>query len=382
MKKLHSVAFITLFISLFVLPLSLSALSSWQNTQALQRIPTLPPTTTPYYTPTATATHTPTPVGSLPDLTISSVQVTLENPIPCNDGSPLGTRANIANSGNDNAGSFTVEINSVQTTINGLAAGASTSVWVPGYLSGQPTVAIADVLNTVTESDENNNVFSGFVPVPTPPPPCDTPTPTITPTPTSEPDCTIFFDDFESDRGWTVNTDGTDTATVGQWERANPEETFYGDITYQLGTTVSGNYALSTGPMAGNRVRAYDVDGGITTITSPGFVLPINAKNITLDFSYYLAHYRNGDSDDYLRVWIGGHWGLMLLEETASANIDEAVWQSFSVDLSSFGGQMVFLSIKAADRGNPSLIEAAIDDVRITASFNIPTPTPTPTTTP
>ena len=334
-----------------------------------------PPCDTP--TPTATATPTSTPIGDLPDLIVSYVQVTLENPLPCYDGSPLGTRATIANIGSANAGSFAVEINGVQATISSLITGGSTSVWVPGYqYIGQQTVVVADVSNMVSESNETNNTFVSQVPIPTPPPPCDTPTPTPTST---IPETTIFFDDFESDQGWTVNTNGTDTAIGGQWERANPEETSHSGITYQLGTTVSGSYALTTGPLAGNRVGAHDVDGGVTTVRSPGIALPLNSENITLDFSYYLAHHRNGSSDDYLRVWISGHWGLMLFEETASANIDEAAWQNYSVDLSSFAGQMVFLTIEAADEGTPSLIEAAIDDVRLMATFSTPTPTSTPT---
>src|SRR5690606_22078914 len=35
----------------------------------------------------------------------------------------------------------------------------------------------------------------------------------------------IFFDDFETDLGWTRNPNGSDTATTGLWERANPQQT-------------------------------------------------------------------------------------------------------------------------------------------------------------
>ena len=31
--------------------------------------------------------------------------------------------------------------------------------------------------------------------------------------------CGPYFDDFEINRGWTVNPDGTDTATDGTWQR-------------------------------------------------------------------------------------------------------------------------------------------------------------------
>lgn len=34
-----------------------------------------------------------------------------------------------------------------------------------------------------------------------------------------------FIDDFETDKGWTVNPNNTDTSKSGQWERANPQGT-------------------------------------------------------------------------------------------------------------------------------------------------------------
>ena len=57
---------------------------------------------------------------------------------------------------------------------------------------------------------------------------------------------TIFFDNFETSQGWTTNPNGTDTATTGQWARANPETTTSSG-TKQLGTTVSGVNDLVTG---------------------------------------------------------------------------------------------------------------------------------------
>ncbi|MCP4590767.1 MAG: aminopeptidase, partial [bacterium] len=89
------------------------------------------------------------------------------------------------------------------------------------------------------------------------------------------------------------------------WERANPEETSYSSRIYQLGTTYSGSYDLVTEGSAGSSVGSYDIDSGVTTIRSPDIVLP-SGGSLTLSFQYYLAHYSNGSSDDFLRVKVVG----------------------------------------------------------------------------
>ena len=114
----------------------------------------------------------------------------------------------------------------------------------------------------------------------------------------------VFSDDFETNRGWTTNPNGTDTATAGQWERGNPESTTSSG-TKQLGTTVSGSNDLVTGRLAGTSADSIDIDGGSTSIQSPAIVLP-SGGNLTLTFSYYLAHTSNSSTADYLRVTIVG----------------------------------------------------------------------------
>jgi hypothetical protein len=192
------------------------------------------------------------------------------------------------------------------------------------------------------------------------------------------PPSTIFFDDFESNLGWTTNPSGTDTATTGQWERANPEETSSSGVK-QLGTTVSGNNDLVTGPLAGSSVGSYDIDNGVTSVRSPNIVLPASSS-INLSLSYYLAHLNNATSADFLRIRLVGNTTTLLFEELGSGDNDNAVWETFNADITAFAGQSVYLLIEAADAATGSLIEAAIDDVRITAAASGPTPTPPPPT--
>ena len=46
---------------------------------------------------------------------------------------------------------------------------------------------------------------------------------------------TVFSDDFEAARGWTLVT-GANTATTGQWQRGDPQPTTSNGIALQLGT--------------------------------------------------------------------------------------------------------------------------------------------------
>ncbi|GAA3750378.1 hypothetical protein GCM10022225_38300 [Plantactinospora mayteni] len=180
------------------------------------------------------------------------------------------------------------------------------------------------------------------------------------------PGTTVYSDTFETATGWTVNPAGTDTATAGQWARADPAATSSGVAT-QLGTTVSGSFDLVTGPLAGSAAGDHDVDGGVTSVQSPSISLPASGT-LTLEFSWYLAHLTNASSADYLRVRVvGGSTGTVLNVAGAASN-RAAAWQTASANISAFAGQSVRIVVDAADAGGASLVEAAVDDVRITRS--------------
>jgi hypothetical protein len=175
---------------------------------------------------------------------------------------------------------------------------------------------------------------------------------------------TIFFDNFETALGWTTNTNGTDTATTGQWARANPDTTTSSG-TKQLGTTVSGVNDLVTGAAAGTAVGANDIDGGVTSIQSPAITLS-GGTSFTLTLSYYLAHLNNSSSADFFRVRIvSGATSTTVLQELGAADDDDAVWITGVIDLSQFAGQTIRIVIEAADAAGASLVEAGVDDVRI-----------------
>jgi hypothetical protein len=174
----------------------------------------------------------------------------------------------------------------------------------------------------------------------------------------------VFSDDFETDRGWIVNPNGTDTATTGRWERGDPEPTDSVGVK-QLGTTTSGLNDLVTGRLAGLSPGANDIDGGVTSILSPPITLPASGT-LTLAFNFYLAHGSNATSADFLRVRIIGSTATTIFQRLGSATNVNGAWSSASVSLNAFAGQTIRLLIEAADAGTASLVEAGIDDVRIT----------------
>ena len=174
----------------------------------------------------------------------------------------------------------------------------------------------------------------------------------------------VFQDDFETNQNWVANPSGTDTATTGQWERGNPEETTSNGIK-QLGTTTSGVNDLVTARLAGAGAGDNDIDGGTTSIRSPGITLPATGT-LVLSFNFYLAHGSNATSADFLRVRIvSGATTTTVFQRLGAAQNVNGAWALTSVNLNSFAGQTINILIEAADASTASLVEAGIDDVRV-----------------
>jgi hypothetical protein len=181
------------------------------------------------------------------------------------------------------------------------------------------------------------------------------------------PSATIFSDTFESATApqWTRNAAGTDSATLGLFERGDPAATTSGGAK-QLGTTVSGVNDLVTGRLAGAGAGDYDVDGGVTSMTSPPIALT-GGSSYALNLAYYFAHGANSSPADYLRVKVVGTSTATVLQELGTAANDNGVWaQSPSISLNAFAGQTVRIVLEVADVSTASLVEGAVDDVRIT----------------
>jgi aminopeptidase S len=177
---------------------------------------------------------------------------------------------------------------------------------------------------------------------------------TTTPPPTGT---TVWSDDFEAAKGWTA---GTNTATSGLFERGVAAAT-----TSQL-TAATGTFDLVTGATAGASAGANDVDGGATSMISPAITLPTGT--LSLSFSWYLSHLSNSSSADYFRVRLISGSTTTLFTQTGAASDKAAGWATATVNLSAYAGQTVTLSVEAADTSTASLVEAAVDNIKITKS--------------
>jgi hypothetical protein len=58
--------------------------------------------------------------------------------------------------------------------------------------------------------------------------------------------------------------------------------------------------------------------------------------------------------------------GQTVLQELGAADNDNGAWTTATVDLSAFAGQTVQIVVEAADLSTASLVEAAVDDVKVT----------------
>jgi hypothetical protein len=86
-----------------------------------------------------------------------------------------------------------------------------------------------------------------------------------------------------------------------------------------------------------------------------------------LSFSYSFAHRANSTPDDWFRVWVEAQDGTRTLvtEVLGTPHDVDARWSAVRVPLTPWAGQTVRIVIGAADGGNDTRVEAAVDDLRI-----------------
>jgi hypothetical protein len=180
--------------------------------------------------------------------------------------------------------------------------------------------------------------------------------------------CGAFDDDLEVARGWAVNPDGTDTAPAsGRFVRGNPAGTSSGGTALQRNTVASGRMALVTGAPAGSRASSNDLDGRTTARSTP-ITLPTTAGQ-RLTFRWLFAHpAASSSSADHLRAIVETSSGAktVVWERRGSGKAVSGSWRTASVGLDAFAGQVIRIRFEALDGGASSVVEAGVDDVRVT----------------
>ncbi len=173
-----------------------------------------------------------------------------------------------------------------------------------------------------------------------------------------EPQIVLFFDDFQTDLGWTVDNANVEN---GAWERADPQPTDAqpGDD-YPGG---EGNLGYVTGGLAGFGVGSHDLDGGPTTLLSPSFDA-FAAVDVTLSYAYW---FYNDDGDDAMQVDIstdnGDSWEPLYTHDQGMSQ-----WRvhTMVIDDVTTPTAQTKLRFSVADAPNNSITEALVDDLAVT----------------
>jgi aminopeptidase S len=161
-----------------------------------------------------------------------------------------------------------------------------------------------------------------------------------------------------------VNPYGTDTATSGRFERGNPARVRIGTRSMQLDDTVSGFRAMVTGALAGRYANSYDLDG-VTTARSPQISLGADPGDLV--FSASFSYGSTATSADWFRVWVEAEDGTRTLvhQRLAASRYRWAAYTEVRVSLTRWANQVIRVVIGAGDVGRASLVEVAVDDVRV-----------------
>jgi subtilisin family serine protease len=223
--------------------------------------------------------------------------------------------------------------------------------WTPAQVRNQMVAdATTNVVGGAGTGSPNRLLFvnNGGAPPPPPPPPGGT----------------IYQDSFETSTGWSL----TGNATAGIFERGVPQATSSGGVNLQVGSVPHGSLVAVTGAAAGGSAGVNDVDGGGTIITSPSISLP-GSGDVNLVYEWTFAHLNNATNADFFRVSIiSGGSTTVVHNVLGAASNRSGSWSTANISLNQFRGQSVQIRVEVADNATASLIEGAIDNVRIISS--------------
>ncbi len=178
---------------------------------------------------------------------------------------------------------------------------------------------------------------------------------------------------FQTGAGWVADADASDTATSGSWAHGAAERVLDQGRVLQPpgGAEGGGDAAWWTGPTMGADWRANDLDGGVTTLTSPPLdlrelrrpALRYRLWYVALDFNVTPPAPTDDDpvvveaSDDAGATW----------HELDRVSGTSLAWASREAALAGVVDtrRPVRLRFTARDDGAASVVEVGLDDVQV-----------------